>query len=183
MRVFAGWRLPERLRGEIEAVREELQRELPRASWPRASGLHLTLAFFGETAEKDAERLGEAMIREFSGIPPVRLAIGPAGFFPSKRKPRVGWLAIDGGEELSEIASIVRGAADTEQIHYDTKPFRPHVTIARPKERFQAEDVERFCDAFNPLLGAAATLDHVSLLRSVQDRGGVRYEELVRAEL
>ncbi|MEC7275156.1 MAG: RNA 2',3'-cyclic phosphodiesterase, partial [Bdellovibrionota bacterium] len=54
------------------------------------------------------------------------------GAFPTMEEGRVLYMACEkGSKEISELAALIRKGLDDLGITYDSKPFVPHVTLAR----------------------------------------------------
>ena len=133
----------------IESARRlsrDLQSRLPKASWTRPESWHLTVRFLGEIPEDSANRFAELLDPAASVLAPGELrAAGPA-LFPSLPRLRTIGVAFD--REASEallggVARAAEAAARAIGCEPETRPFRPHVTLARvrtPWPRSAAED-------------------------------------------
>jgi 2'-5' RNA ligase len=124
------------------AAREQLRQPLEEAR--RAGGsvlgfgkldqLHFTLAFLGEQPESTLAPACAAAEEALADGFPLRLA--GAGAFPSLTRPRVVWLGLGEGEtQLCALAERLRNNLRARGISFDDKPFRPHLTIARLRDR------------------------------------------------
>ena len=105
-----------------------------------AQNLHLTLHFIGETPETKLPDIDSALERAVGGIAGFRVRLVGGGCFPNRRSPRVFWLGLesDPGNALSALAENVKTELRNVGIVGDPKPFRPHLTVARVGERFDA---------------------------------------------
>ncbi|KAB1948373.1 RNA 2',3'-cyclic phosphodiesterase [Micromonospora sp. ALFpr18c] len=109
--------------------------------------LHLTLAFLGEV---EADRLVEVEsalglaaegFRDGRNAVP-RLSLGGGGRFGRDRST-VLWVNLRGDVELLHVlARLIRSRLRRAGLPYDEKPFRPHLTVARPGARMPPADVE-----------------------------------------
>jgi len=133
VRAFVALPLPPGHRAALAGYLETCARLAPGLRWVPAENLHLTLRFLGAT---DPERL-EALRVELARVrlPGFELALGGLGAFGGS-SPRVVWLGLAGGEEQArrlaeavEAACVAAGAAPEE------RPFRPHLTLARARDR------------------------------------------------
>lgn len=68
--------------------------------------------------------------------------------FPDERRPRVIVASMTAGEGLSAIGEATRISLEKTGTPFDRKPFRAHVTLARPRERWGANDLERMRETF-----------------------------------
>jgi len=140
MRLFTGLDLPAEVVGNLERL---LQRLRPAAAiqWSAPSNLHITTKFIGEWPE---ERLAE--LTKVLGEIPLRSAISvnihELGFFPNVGAPRVFWCGIE-APGLAELAAETDRAAARLGIAAESRPFTPHLTLARIKERLNPEPLRR----------------------------------------
>lgn len=140
-RVFVGLPLGEDLG---ERVGERVAEVLPGSDWRRArpAGLHATLAFLGDVERTQLEALCARLGAGLAGLAAPHLRLGTAGAFPGFSRPRVLWI---GAEErlvrgasgrLAECRRAVVEALQAGGIELGdelARPFRPHVTVARPR--------------------------------------------------
>jgi 2'-5' RNA ligase len=114
--------------------------------------LHLTVAFLGSVAEREA-RLGFAQARAFAlGVCEITLGrVVPMG--NPRRPSALSARIVEGERELSEAITNVRDAiCDAAGAAREHRPALPHLTIARPRRT--ATYAERAA-----ALGWAAALD------------------------
>lgn len=165
-----------------EAVAARVAAVLPRADWrlARAAGLHATLAFLGPVVRERLDGLCAGLSAALDGLHAPSLRLGATGAFPGLARPRVLWVGAEerGGAGTLEccrtavVRALVAGGIDLgEEL---LRPFRPHVTVARPRGARA-----RVPEAFRAL---ALELDwepaEVVLYESVPAAGGSRYEAL-----
>lgn len=109
----------------------------PRERW------HITLVFLGELpparVSSASAALGEAVARwraQGGRAPALRLA--GAGTF-GRRRFTVVWVGLaDDLTGLRTFGAALRNRLRRHGLSHDDKPFRPHLTIARPGERLPA---------------------------------------------
>ena len=144
MRLFVALDIPEAIRDAIASYVDDLRRAAPDAKWVRPEGYHITLKFIGEW-RRDVREVIEALQK--IEAPSLTVAIRGNGFFPTARSPRVFWVGIEaenvgqaflpvGRSEapqtaLSLLASKVDEATSTLGIEKESRPFSPHLTLAR----------------------------------------------------
>ncbi|WP_328422874.1 RNA 2',3'-cyclic phosphodiesterase [Micromonospora sp. NBC_00389] len=109
--------------------------------------LHLTLAFLGEveTARlvevESALGLAAEWFRDGRDASP-RLSLGGGGRFGQGRST-VLWVDLQGDvESLHALARLIRSRLRHARLPYDDKPYRPHLTVARPGDRVDPADIE-----------------------------------------
>lgn len=127
----------------------ELQKEMMGAWNPKdvrsvgAQNFHFTLIFLGEISEQQVNQVKEAL----SGISfePFSLTYTGVGAFPRSTNARVVWVGVDreGGEKLEALARQVTTGLEKLGFRSD-RPFSPHLTIFRAKNRHVQIDVEKY---------------------------------------
>ena len=125
MRLFVAIAMPD----EVSAALRFCRQELPRLHWSRPEQLHLTLGFIADLA---AERLPE--LREELGRvrrPAFDIVFGEIGWFPSARRPRIGWLGLKLTPELAGLKGDVDGCLEAVGVLSDGRAFVPHLTLLR----------------------------------------------------
>lgn len=159
MRLFVGIDLPDEVQGCLERLVGKL-RPSARIKWSPVENLHVTTKFIGEWPEA---RLGEVSgaLRGLPAHPPFEIGVGGLGWFPNPHHPRVFWAGVHGGDELAALARLTDDALAELGIAKETRPFSPHLTLARIKE--PAPDLVR-------LRQAVASLDTMECGRFRVDR-------------
>jgi 2'-5' RNA ligase len=114
----------------LTAFVNDLRALLPQAKWVRASNLHVTLKFLGETdrarlpqveAGLAAIRSPEAATMNFRGL----------GFFPDERHPRVFWAGMEASPNVASLAADIDQAMHRLGFPLEARAFSAHLTLAR----------------------------------------------------
>jgi 2'-5' RNA ligase len=98
------------------------------------NNIHFTLFFLGEVSDSVSEKIQESLGSiEFH---PFEICIRGVGAFPKPSFPRIVWVGTDneGGKKLTELASVVEERLSNLGFQKD-KPFKPHATIFRVKNK------------------------------------------------
>jgi 2'-5' RNA ligase len=132
MRLFAGLELPADTVHRLEELLDRL-RPLARINWSPPANLHITTKFIGEWPEARLDDLKAALAAVEPRVP-VAIHVRRVGFFPNPHAPRVFWCGID-APGLAVLAGATDRAAAALGIPAETRPFSPHLTLARIKER------------------------------------------------
>jgi 2'-5' RNA ligase len=188
LRLFFAVPVPAAARDRIEEIMARVQASVgdgsARIRWVRLDGLHLTLRFLGPTPEDrqaPLEAAADALARD---LEPFEVRLGGGGAFPSLVQPRSLWIGVTTGvERLAQLADGLTAAAGKCGLALDTRPFTPHLTIARtdglrlgPAAARALEDAARAVDVH-------FTVDRVVLFRSHLGHGPARYAALHEAVL
>lgn len=106
-----------------------------------ADDLHLTLAFLGEAESEVVRSIVRFAGDEFRGLAAPELRVGGfAGAFPVGDRPRSLWEGVEESfDSLGRLAALRNRALQVAYSHGlrprsadRDRPFRPHVTVARP---------------------------------------------------
>ncbi|MBF5041779.1 RNA 2',3'-cyclic phosphodiesterase [Aggregicoccus sp. 17bor-14] len=135
MRLFVAVTLGEQVTSRAEAAVARLRALAPRARWARLEGLHLTLAFLGETPPERVPAL-EAALREVAARhAPFRLSAAGGGSFGSHARPRVLWADVCGDTAaLGALQADVARALTPLGFTPESRPYTAHLTLARAKD-------------------------------------------------
>jgi RNA 2',3'-cyclic 3'-phosphodiesterase len=124
--------------------------------------MHLTLLFIGEQPENLINEFEKIAGRTATASRPCQLAIGPVGFFP-----RVSFLTLTGEIETLVMASRMlaeecRGYLE----HFDDRPFKTHVTVARHKENIKPIEKAKITRTFAAFEGLSWVCNELVLYKS-----------------
>ena len=177
MRLFVAVHLsPEAVAWAVE-VGESVRGAMPDlgAKWVRPESLHLTLSFLGSVPEERIPSLGAALA-SIQAPAPFSLGLAGLGGFPSLRRPKVLWAGLTGElHRLKELQAQVAEATDPYNAKPDSRPYNPHLTLARLKTPTSIPaEVGGHVGA-----GPSWQVTHFSLMQSTLQRGGSVYKELV----
>lgn len=106
--------------------------------------MHFTLLFLGEISDEMAQKVIESL--SSVSFKPIQVNFTDVGAFPNSRSPRVVWLGIDqtASKNLVELAEQVEKKLSPLGFRSD-KPFKPHLTIFRIKNKISdiSKELER----------------------------------------
>jgi 2'-5' RNA ligase len=176
VRLFVALALPESVREEVGRRVAAERRRLPAARWTPPENLHLTLVFLGEVDEDGAARLAEALAPALAPHPPLTLRLAGAGCYPpppprGKARPaKVAWVGVEVEEGVERLVALqaeaVAAARRAVDVPDESRPFSPHLTLARPRETWREEAIATFTSIFSPPAGGAFVVDHARLVAS-----------------
>jgi 2'-5' RNA ligase len=131
VRLFVAVDPSEEVRAHLAtAIRDRAPDLLTEAKPARPEQWHLTLAFLGEVPEGHVSAVSSAVARAASTTGPLRLRLAGAGAFGRDRA--VVWVGLTGDtDRLQQLAGVLRDRLRTVRVPLDTRPFRPHLTVAR----------------------------------------------------
>jgi len=144
--------------------------------------LHFTLQFLGDISQDMAEKVMislnsikfSSFMVNFKGI----------GVFPKLKFPRVVWIGTDenGGNLLIELSKKVENALIPLGFSVD-KPFKPHITVFRIKNKIG--DISKELDKFKSVDFGTQEITGFKLKQSILSSKGPAYSDLmeIKAEL
>lgn len=159
----------------------------PRERW------HLTMAFLGDVDPARLPDTLDALGRAVAGWREAASAGGRNGHAPRLRLAGGGrfgrgrftimWAGIGGDVALlGELARSVRRQLKRARLPFDDKPFRPHLTLARPSGRLTPAEVAADLAVLRAYQGPFWTVQELRLVRSHLGPNPV-HEQLARFEL
>lgn len=138
--------------------------------------LHLTLAFLGTLTEDHEARLREALHPLARRQPD--LSFSSLAIWPTPERPRVAVAEYALTEALRELVRSTQRILGGMALPVETRPFRPHVTLARfkPGQRTLSPPA-------SPTAGPPARFDCLGLYCKAAPGSTVRYTNLFRFDL
>ena len=122
MRLFVAIPLKKNLQQALMAVMRDLNRLGFRGNFSSLENLHLTLAFIGDYPDH------QAVVKALASVnsPAPNLVTQGLGHFGD-----LVWLGLEDSLPLQQVAKAVRTSLQANDIPFDPKHFKPHITVAR----------------------------------------------------
>ncbi|MBN2462691.1 MAG: RNA 2',3'-cyclic phosphodiesterase [Dehalococcoidia bacterium] len=188
IRSFIAIELPEEVKAGLRRLQTELK--LPQHSfvkWVATGSIHLTLKFLGNISASKVADITSVMEQASQGVSPFQLEVTEVGAFPNLRQPRVLWVGIKG--EVDKLVGwqqrIDKGLLPL-GFARETRPFTPHLTLARLREGVSPGDRRDFGEmvAKTPAeLSYKFNVTSLSLMKSQLLPGGAVYSRLAEVKL
>jgi len=175
-RLFVAVSPGEQFRRELTTRLAPWRERLP-VRWTRPETWHLTLSFLGEWPPERQDALQDALHGAIA-TGPFLLRPGGLDGFPHLRSPRVLFVQMAGDGQLERLAGQVRDAVDRTwpEGPQDRRPLRPHLTLARTRERISPGQVNLLQQI--DLSGLPEVfVERVHLVRSERLPEGPRYTD------
>lgn len=149
--------------------------------WVPAAQRHLTLRFFDELPDDRVEDVRGAAGAAAAGVSCFELELEGVGCFPPRGPAKVVWAGCGAGcEALVALAEAISLALFSRGFPGDTRPFSPHLTLARARNRrgssAVAAAVRGGVVAAGPL--GRVRVDRLVLVRSTLGSGPPRHDVL-----
>lgn len=167
MRLFAALHFTEPFRKAVLDYQSALKRTAVSGNFSRPENLHMTLAFIGEVRDASASLRAVQSVR----FDPFEMKLSGSGRFGGSSSGALYWLGIESGKRAEVLGAEVRSALTREGVSFDSKPFKPHITVAREVKLggspFRAKVPE-----------AVMTVSRISLMKSETINGKLIYTEI-----
>ncbi|RSD27775.1 RNA 2',3'-cyclic phosphodiesterase [Mesobacillus subterraneus] len=146
---FYALELPAQVKERLGGTISSLEEEMPFKTWVHPQDLHITLAFLGNAPTEKIEHSNLLMEEALTKHGSFQMTIDHLGIFGKKDAPRIFWAGLEESPELSELRKDVFSACIAAGFTLETRPFSPHITMARKwtgEQSFTSEKLE----AVNP---------------------------------
>jgi 2'-5' RNA ligase len=188
IRSFIAIELPEEVKTGLNRLQTELK--LPRhnfVKWVATEGIHVTLKFLGNIYPEKVAEITKVMEQASQGSVPFQLEISEVGAFPNLRQPRVLWLGIRGDiDKLVAWQQRIDNGLVPLGFAKETRPFTPHLTLARLREGVSPGDRRDFGELVikTPVeVNFKVNVNSLSLMKSQLLPGGAVYSRLAEVKL
>jgi 2'-5' RNA ligase len=169
IRLFAAAPVPP----EIGEGLQRRQHGLPGARWRPLEALHVTLRFFGETAEPVAADLDGELASIMAA--PFALQLQGVGSFGDGAEVRAVWAGVAESAPLTQLHAACERAARRAGFRPERRAYRPHVTLAYLK-RAEPAKVGAWVQDHNLLQSPPFRITWFGLYSSWSTQEGSRYQ-------
>jgi 2'-5' RNA ligase len=185
VRLFLAINLDPVVRRAVIEATSTLRDVAPTLSWADESRLHLTLKFLGEQSEDLVPGLRSEMDAVAQRHRRFAMRVGEIGAFPNFRRARVVWIGIDRDPRLELLHHDIEVACETQGFELEGRAFRPHLTLARVKDKSDVEELRLLARASKKVaFDEESLVQSIDLMRSTLGGGATaKYECLHAAAL
>jgi len=188
LRAFIAVEIPPEVHQAIEVktalIRAALNKSLVR--WVPTGNIHLTLKFLGDISPANIEMLSQMLNVEVGQHRSFEMAFEGLGAFPNPKRPRVIWIGIQAPAGLEALQHGIEAATATLGYPPEKRPFSPHLTIGRVKQKVGSAGMQKIRFALEETrvgsLGSAQVTS-VHLFKSDLKPTGAVYTRLFSALL
>jgi 2'-5' RNA ligase len=180
MRLFAGLPLPDVATERLTRLRLRLAAPGDGLRWSTPEQWHITLRFFGEVGIEAAAALSQASRQLRSPVP--RVCMSELGLFAAKG---ILFAGIGSSIDLEGLQAEVEQVAAQAGLLPESRPFRPHITLARSRNRAGLTRLQRLGQPTLPAFGSEICwqAEEVLLYESALTRQGAEYRVIERVTL
>ena len=164
MRLFIAIQFDDHIIEALTGLQQGLKKGGMSGNYTREENLHLTLAFIGEYGNPD--EVLDAMER--ISFRPFDIRLDGYGKFGD-----LFWVGISGEDELSKVVSRLRKELSDDEIPFDRKKFKPHITLIRKASCKGDGSIP-----VSYISDCGMTVKRISLMKSERGKKGMIYTEL-----
>lgn len=184
IRIFTAISIPKNIMGQIVSHLPNWQAQLSFQKWVDPRDLHITLHFIGDMPVSSVSSIQTAMEKAASQSSGFSLELSKLGGFGREERPSVLWLGLKRlPAELLHLHQMLGQSLHSEMGYTpETRPYRPHVTLARKYNADAPCSSEKLHKLSDPFLQHATAFD-VTAITLYRTRLGERpmYEPLAIA--
>ena len=170
IRLFTALSMP----WDVVETLKRRQTGLPGARWRPEEALHVTLAFYGEVTETQADDLAAELARIPSGRFDIELK--GVGAFGDDHRSTTLWAGVEANERLNVLAGRCKAAAERAGIRMEKRTYRPHLTLAYLKTQTSPDRIAAWIAGHNLLHSPAILIDRFGLYSSTLSDDGSFYQ-------
>ena len=182
IRSFVAIELPDELKRELSQLEAQLKSsEQPWVKWVNPHSIHLTLKFLGNIAVGRIGEITRTIEEATQGIPLFHLEVRDLGVFPNLKRVQVAWIGISGEvDKLGQLQQRIDSNLAPLGFAPESRPFTPHLTLARLHNRVSLEERQRFGQliAGTGFKASIIKVDAISLMMSQLTREGAIYSRI-----
>jgi len=135
IRAFLALAFDDAMRARLADALDRLKSEVAGVRWLSPETIHLTLRFLGPSTAEALERLSIGVAEASRACAPCAARVESVGFFPTHGPPHVIWAGLVLPPAVLRLQGECERAAVEAGFAPESRPFRPHVTLGRWRER------------------------------------------------
>ena len=139
-RLFVAIDIPEEVRAVVERGVIPIRERYPRARWVPTRNQHVTLKFLGTTVPRLLGPVTQVVGEVATEHRPFETRVCELGAFPSSRRARVLWVALEDPAQRLQKISAGLDERLAKEFRPESRPFTPHLTVARFDPPVQLDD-------------------------------------------
>ena len=188
VRSFIAIELPDEVKSGLTQLQTQLKAGKHSAvKWVDPRSSHLTLKFLGNIAADKIDKITKALEAAAQGLPPFHLKVNGLGVFLNLSRVQVAWIGINGEvSQLSQLQQRLESNLSPLGFAPESRPFTPHLTLARLRERASLEERQSFGRLIASTKFEAVysfSVDAINLMRSQLTKEGAIYSQISSIKL
>lgn len=128
---FWAVRLPDHAKNLIYTQVTNVQEHFLFKRWVHMEDYHITLAFLGAVEQQKLDLVVELVDSSIKGVKAFPLHMQGLNIFGNQKAPRIFWTSVKQEKQLNTLQSLVFKSCVKAGFSLETRPFTPHITLAR----------------------------------------------------
>lgn len=175
LRLFLAVEIEPHVLDRLEEAQVTLRATYVNFRWLPRGSMHLTMKFLGGIPEEQLAALTTRIQPLVASIPACEVELSHVSAFPSWHRVNVVVAECRAPAPLGLLYERLQPAFIEMGVPAEKRPFRPHVTLARPRDRRAAG---KLAPADVQFAGLRWNVRNLVLFQSHLGTGGARYEPL-----
>ncbi len=175
-RLFVSIELSDEIKEKIKKMKYNFPDSILRAKFTTKNNMHITLKFIGEKPYDDINDIIEAINKSCNDISQFEIDYKKVGAFPNSRNPKIIWVGCSSPRML-ELSKNIDTNFATIGIAKETRPFSPHITIARVKEVYNKQKTNDIIVSLKDTVLGKDKVNKIYLKKSVLTPNGPMYSD------
>lgn len=151
--------------------------------WVRHNNFHLTLRFWGDTTQKQIEKIKLALEELAVQFQPFQFKLKGIGYFKNKGKPRILFANIEESPTLKQLANGINQQGVKYGFEKETREFKPHLTVGRIKFVKKRNDFYSLIQRFEKTEIQTVKVSEIIFYQSILSSMGSVYKPLKIVQL
>ena len=152
-------------------------------NWTKPENIHITLAFLGDTEEKQIVAISNMLHEKCKGFGKFKLALKGTGVFRNYNDPRILWIGIELSDNLQELFYVIINGLKSVDIVNEDRPFNPHLTLGRIKKISDKQVLESVVEQYQYTHFQTVNVSEVILYESILLPPGPVYRPIAKCLL
>jgi 2'-5' RNA ligase len=157
---------------------KDRQLNINRLKWTNPGTWHVTLYFVGDTPESEIDLLRQLIDESFGSVHGFNTRLNGVGVFPNQHNPKVLWLGLESLQPLMLAYQQLGDLLRRNGFPFDTKPLKPHVTLARIKSLENHSSLDVLMSENQQFNFGTVAINRVVLFESILTPEGPVYKPL-----
>ncbi len=151
--------------------------------WISYNNLHLTLKFLGDTEDKSISGIKSKLSEITKNIAAFPITIRNAGVFKNMRDPRIIWLGIEAGQELTELKNLIETEITLFGFPPEKRKFSPHLSVGRIRFLENKNILHQIIDDYSGQILQHFNVPKIMFYESILTKEGPEYIPLGKYKL
>ncbi len=165
----------------LDELRVRLKKS--RIKWVETENIHITLAFIGNTDEKEIETIKQILDSACAAHKAFQLVFRGIDLFRSLKDPKVIFLQMKPSESLGSLRDEICDRLRENGLFNDTRPFSPHLTLGRPKYIEEKNALPELISRYRDITIQSPVIENVTFYESILTQKGPIYKALADYKL